>query len=115
VAEEQRQWAAAEGYYRQALAIQVEFNDRYGQASTLGQLGLLAGGQEQWPAAADYLLQALVIFRDFQDDHLLDMTLRNLARVWQSSGDATLPARVAAALGAAEAEVVERFRKMNAG
>ena len=109
VAQEQRQWAAAEGYYRQALAIKVEFNDRYSQASTLGQLGLLAEAREQWPAAAGYLLQALVIFRDFRDDHSLGMTFSNLARVWQSSGDATLPARVAAVLGASEAEVVERF------
>ena len=111
VAQAQRQWAAAEGYYKQALAIQVEFNDRYSQASTLGQLGLLAEAQEHWATAADYLLQALVIFRDFKDDHSLGMTLRNLARVWQASGDATLPTRVAAALGVPEAQVVALFRQ----
>jgi len=39
VAQEQRQWAQAEEYYRQALAIYVEFNDRYEQAGTYHQLG----------------------------------------------------------------------------
>ncbi len=52
-----------------------------------------------------------MIFRDFKDDHSLGMTLRNLARVWQASGDATLPTRVAAALGVPEAQVVALFRQ----
>ena len=39
VAQEQRQWAQAEGYYQQALAIKVEFNDRYEQANTYHKLG----------------------------------------------------------------------------
>ena len=37
VAEEQRQWAQAEQYYQQALAIKIEYNDRYSQASTYHQ------------------------------------------------------------------------------
>ena len=39
VAEEQRQWAAAEGHYREALRICVEFNDRYSQGRIYHQTG----------------------------------------------------------------------------
>ena len=39
VAQEQRQWGQAEQYYQQALAIIVEFNDRYSQARIYHNLG----------------------------------------------------------------------------
>ena len=42
VAQKLRQWAQAEAYYQQALAIYVEFNDRYERAGTHHHLG--AGG-----------------------------------------------------------------------
>ncbi len=109
VAQEQRQWAAAEGYYRQALAIQVAFNDRYSQAGTLHQLGNVAEETDQLPAAIDYYLRAAETYVQFEDMHNLSIVIGSLARVWQSSGDATLPGRVAAVLGASEAEVVELF------
>ena len=51
VAEEQRQWLEAERNYREALRIQVEFNDRYSQASTYHMLGMVAQAQRQWPEA----------------------------------------------------------------
>ena len=44
VAQEQRQWAQAEQYYQQALAIYIEFNDRYAQAATYHQLGMCGAG-----------------------------------------------------------------------
>jgi len=47
VAQEQRQWAQAEEYYRQALAIKIEFNARYEQAATYHQLGSVAQEQRQ--------------------------------------------------------------------
>ena len=51
VAEAQRQWAQAEGYYQQALAIYVEFNDRYTQAAVYYGLGRVAEEQRQWAQA----------------------------------------------------------------
>jgi tetratricopeptide (TPR) repeat protein len=51
MAQEQRQWGQAEQYYQQALAIYVEFNDRYHQASTYHNLGVVAQEQRQWGQA----------------------------------------------------------------
>ena len=48
VAEEQREWAQATHYYQQALAIYIEYQDRYEQARTYHQLGRLAEEQREW-------------------------------------------------------------------
>ena len=45
MAQEQRKFEQAEQYYQQALQIKIEYNDRYNQASTYHQLGIVA--QEQ--------------------------------------------------------------------
>jgi tetratricopeptide (TPR) repeat protein len=42
VAQETRQYEAAERYYQQTIEIFIEFDDRYSQANTYNQLGLLA-------------------------------------------------------------------------
>ena len=109
VAQEQRQWAAAEGYYRQALAIYVEFNDRYSQASTYHQLGRVAEEQRQWAAAEGYLLQSLEIFQQYQDEYSLGIVLASLGRVWRAGRDGGLLARAAALLGVPEAEVAAQW------
>lgn len=109
--QEQCQWAQAEQAYQQAIALKIEFNDRYNQASTYGQLGLLAEAQAQWPQAQQYLLQALQIFVEFQDEYSVGMTIRNLARLYYASGDADLPAAAAKILGASPAEVAELFQQ----
>ena len=88
VAQEQRQWAQAEQHYQQALAIYIEFNDRYSQASTYHQLGMVAQEQRQWAQAKEYLLQALAIFVEFQDEHNMLHHPANLARLWRDTGDA---------------------------
>jgi Tfp pilus assembly protein PilF len=51
----------AEQYYQQALTIDVEFKDRYNQARTYRQLGVVAQEQHQWGQARDYFLKALAI------------------------------------------------------
>jgi Tfp pilus assembly protein PilF len=61
VAQEQRQWATAESHYRQALALKIEFNDRYSQASTYHQLGIVAQEQRQWATAESHYRQALAL------------------------------------------------------
>jgi tetratricopeptide (TPR) repeat protein len=110
VAQEQRQWKQAEGYYQQALEIQIEFDDRYSQASTYHQLGRVAQEQRQWKQAQDLYLKALETFVAFQDRHSLGIVLRSLARLWQASGEASLPAAVAGVLGISEAEAEELLR-----
>jgi hypothetical protein len=58
----------------------------------------VAWEQRQWQQAREYLLKALAIFVEFHDKHYREMKLRNLAHLWQASGDTSLPGAVAAAL-----------------
>lgn len=113
VAEEQREWEKAEGYYRQALEIKIEFNDRYSQASTSGQLGLLKQKQEKFAESQAYLLQALEIFRDFNDEHGLMITFFNLYALWKERGDDNLLIKVGETLGMSEADVRELFERFS--
>ena len=90
----------AQGYYQQALTIYVEHNDRYNQASTYHQLGMVAQEQQQWAQAWEYFLKALEIDVEYQDAFNRDITLRNLARLWKASNDASPTATAANILGA---------------
>ena len=83
VAQEQRQWAQAEQYYQQALAIYIEFNDRYEQAGTYHQLGSVAQEQRQWAQAEQYYQQALAIYIEFNDRYEQAGTYHQLGIVAQ--------------------------------
>ena len=114
VAQEQRKWEQAEKYYKQALEIKIEFNDRYSQASTYHNLGAVAQEQRKWDQAREYLLNALVIFAEFNDEHSLGIALRNLAKLWQASHDETIPEAVAKVLGGTPEDVKKLFEGANA-
>jgi tetratricopeptide (TPR) repeat protein len=111
VAQEQGQWEQAAQYYQQALQLKIEFNDRHEGARIYYNLGILEREREQWAQAREYLLRALEIFVDYQDDEGVDATLYSLARLWQSSHDAELPAAIAPILGASREEIEEILRK----
>jgi tetratricopeptide (TPR) repeat protein len=111
VAEEQRQWQQAEAHYRQALAIKIEYNDRYAQASTYHQLGMVAEEQEQWQQAGEHYFQALPVYLEFEDPHNAGIVLTSIARLWQASGDESIPARVGAILGISREEAVEQLKR----
>ena len=83
VAEEQRQWPQAEKYYQTALEIDIEFNDRYSQASTYHQLGSVAEEQRQWPQAEKYYQTALEIKIEFNDRYSQASTYHQLGVVAQ--------------------------------
>ncbi|PDV97939.1 tetratricopeptide repeat protein [Candidatus Chloroploca asiatica] len=83
VAQAQRQWAQAERSYQQALALKIEFNDRYSQASTYGQMGIVAQEQRQWAQAERSYQQALALFVEFNDRYSQASTYHNLGRVAQ--------------------------------
>jgi Tfp pilus assembly protein PilF len=110
VAQEQRQWGQAEAYYQQALALWIEFNARYEQARTYHNLGVVAQEQRQWAQARDYFLRALETYVAYEDGHNLGITLRSLARLWQASGDASLPAAIAPILKVPKEEVEALLR-----
>ncbi len=87
----------------------MEFNDRYAQAGTYGQLGILAAEQEQWTPATDYLLKALEIFIEFKDEYRVGVASRSLARVYQATADETIVQAVAGVLGVTGEEVREKW------
>ena len=99
VAQEQRQWAQAEDYYRQALELFVEFNDRYAQALTYHQLGMVAQEQRQWAQAEEHFLRALETYVDYEDEHNLGIVLGSLARLHRAGGGQGLAEAVAKVLG----------------
>jgi tetratricopeptide (TPR) repeat protein len=112
VAQEQRQWAQAEQYYQQALQIYIEYNDRYEQADTYHNLGMIAQQQRQWQQAREYFLLALETFVTYEDNYSSGVVLRSLARLWQSSNDASLPAAIANVLGASVEETEKLLREV---
>jgi tetratricopeptide (TPR) repeat protein len=110
-AQEQRQWQQAEQYYQQALQIKIEYNDRYEQAGIYHQLGRVAEEQQKWQPARSYFLTALTTFVDYNDTHSSGVVLRSIARLWQASGDAGLPADVAPILGGTVEETEALLRE----
>jgi tetratricopeptide (TPR) repeat protein len=74
----------AEQYYQQALALRVEFGDRYSQAGTYHQLGRVAQEQLQWVQAEQYYQQALALWVEFGDRYSQASTYHQLGRVAQS-------------------------------
>ena len=78
---EQRQWAQAEQYYQQALAIKIKYNDHYSQASTYHGLGMVAQAQQQWAQAEQYYQQALALFIEYNDRYNQAGTYHHLGSV----------------------------------
>jgi tetratricopeptide (TPR) repeat protein len=81
VAQAQRQWTHAEGYYQQALEIWVAFDDRCAQAKTYHNLGAVAQAQRQWVQAERYYQQALEIFIAFDDRYAQASTYGQLGNL----------------------------------
>ncbi len=66
VAQEQRRWTQAEEYCQKALKINIEFEDRHGQAKNYHHLGRVAQEQRQWKQAEEYYQKALEIDIEFK-------------------------------------------------
>ena len=89
------------------MQIKIDFNDRHSQARTYHNLGRVAEEQRQWAQAREYFLQALEVYVSYQDTYNGSIVLSSLARLWQSSGDASLPAAIASIVGTTPAEAEE--------
>jgi tetratricopeptide (TPR) repeat protein len=83
VAQEQRKYEEAERYYKEALAIKIEYNARYQQASTLGQLGNVAYLQRKYEEAEGYYKEALLIQIEYNARYEQASTLHQLGMVAQ--------------------------------
>lgn len=107
VAQELRQYDQARDYYQQALEIFIEFGDRYSSASTYYQLGKVAEELGELEEAKANYLQDLVITTEFNDEHGLGISLRNLARFYQTTQDEDLLREVAKIFGTTVEELKE--------
>ncbi|MBD2614558.1 tetratricopeptide repeat protein [Nostoc punctiforme FACHB-252] len=107
VAEELRQYDQARDYYQQALEIFIEFGDRYSCARTYFQLGKVAEELGELEEAKANYLQDLVITTEFNDEHGLGISLRNLARFYQTTQDEDLLREVAKIFGTTVEELKE--------
>jgi len=67
VAQELREYGEARQNYQQALAIKIEFGDRYEQAATYGNLGAVALDLREYEEAKLNYKQAIAIFDEFHD------------------------------------------------
>jgi tetratricopeptide (TPR) repeat protein len=80
------------------LQIKIEFNDRYGQAGTYHNLGVVAQEQGQWQQAEQYYQQALQIKIEYNDRHSQASTYGQLGLLvqeqqqWQQAGEYLLQA-----------------------
>ncbi|MBD2214034.1 tetratricopeptide repeat protein [Nostoc linckia FACHB-104] len=107
VAEELREYDQARDYYQQALEIKIEFGDRYSCASTYHQLGKVAEALGELESAKANYLQDLVITNEFNDENGLGISLRNLARFYQTTQDEELLKEVAKIFGTTVDELKE--------
>jgi tetratricopeptide (TPR) repeat protein len=85
MAQEQRDYAAAGNWYRQALAIDEKTGDEQA-ASTCHQLGVLAQEQRDFAAAGEWYRQALVLWEKAGSEHAAT-TCGQLGEVGLQQGD----------------------------
>ena len=76
----------------------MEFNDRYEQAQSYHNLGIVAAEQRQWEQAEGYYQKALEIYMEFNDRYEQAKTYHNLGvlakeqRQWEQARDYFLKA-----------------------
>jgi tetratricopeptide (TPR) repeat protein len=112
VAQEQRKWEQAEGYFQHALQIKVEYNDRYSQASTYHHLGMVAQEQRKWEQARALFMQALGIFQEYNDQYSFAITLNGLAQLWHASNDPRILEPIASVLQMSQEEVEQLLQTL---
>ena len=83
IAQELREYGEAQRNYQQALAICIEFGDRYSQARTYHQLGWLAQELRKYGEAQQNYQQALAICIEFGDRYTQAPTYHQLGWVAQ--------------------------------
>jgi tetratricopeptide (TPR) repeat protein len=76
-----REYTQARDFYQQALAIFIEFGDRYSQALTYQNLGILAEAQEDYTEARVNLQKALEIYVEYKDEYWGNIARENLERL----------------------------------
>ena len=91
IAQEQRDFASAEQWYRKALAIEEKQGDEHGAASTYHQLGMIAQEQRDFASAEQWYRKALAIWIKYGDKYHEEMTRSNLERLREAAGPGSIP------------------------
>lgn len=81
VASEERQYAVAESYYRQALEIKLANGSRADAASTYHQLGIMCQAQQRLTEADNFFKEALAIYQEVGIQRESGDVLNQLAQV----------------------------------
>jgi tetratricopeptide (TPR) repeat protein len=106
VAQELREYEEARRNYQLALAIKVEFGDRYGQASTYHNLGNVAEELGELAEAKTNFLQACQIWAQFNDKYNLQtFSIPSFARCYKTTKDESLLEAIAEVSGVSVEEV----------
>ena len=84
---DQSDFPAARALYEESLAIRRKLGDRWGIATSLNNLGLLAREQDDYPAARALSEESLAIQRELGDREGIALSLTNLGSVASAQGD----------------------------
>ncbi|MDR1736138.1 MAG: tetratricopeptide repeat protein [Oscillospiraceae bacterium] len=87
VAEEKRDFVAAEAWYKQSLEIELKQGNEYGAAQTYHQFGMIAEDKRDFDAAEGWYKKALRIKLKHGDEHGATLTYHQLGMVAQEQGD----------------------------
>jgi tetratricopeptide (TPR) repeat protein len=107
VAQELREWEQARSHYQQAVAIKIEYNDRYNQASTYCGLGTVAIELEEFEEAKVNHLQALRIWVEYSNEYsIVTFSRPRILQIYQATQDEGLLAEAAGILGVEVEELI---------
>lgn len=82
-----RNFAQAEIYYQQCLAIEQDLGDDYSTASTYHQLGRVAQAQTRFEDAIAFYQKALTIYEAVGDDYQASYAYQGLGSIAKEQGD----------------------------
>ena len=91
IAEEQRDFASAEQWYRKSLAIKEKQGNEHGEAITYHQLGNVAYLQRDFAGAEQWYLKALAICIKYGDKYHEEITRSNLEILREAAGRRPIP------------------------
>ncbi|HEX5337586.1 MAG TPA: tetratricopeptide repeat protein, partial [Gallionella sp.] len=80
-------YAQAQDYYQQTLAIRRKIGDKSGEGATLNNLSQIYDARGDYATALDYLQQSLAIRREIGDKSGEGATLNNLSHIHMVRGD----------------------------
>ena len=81
IAQEQRDFAAAEGWYKKALAITEKQGNEHGAAGTYHQLGRIAEEQQDFPQACNFYLKSIQMLTNTNNAYNLVVAICSYARL----------------------------------